>query len=81
MARYPGHAGRGGIWHTFDMPVPTADNKVESTDLNSGPEQSHGDDNPAAQEADAAPREIGGRGGPDPVRYGDWEKAGRCIDF
>lgn len=27
------------------------------------------------------PREIGGRDGPDPVRYGDWEKNGRCIDF
>jgi len=25
--------------------------------------------------------EVGGRGGPDPTRYGDWEKAGRCIDF
>lgn len=25
--------------------------------------------------------EIGGRGGPDPTRYGDWEKDGRCIDF
>lgn len=29
----------------------------------------------------AQPREIGGRKGPDPVRYGDWEKNGRCIDF
>lgn len=27
------------------------------------------------------PKEIGGRRGPDPTRYGDWEKAGRCIDF
>ena len=27
------------------------------------------------------PREIGGRVGPEPTRYGDWEKAGRCIDF
>lgn len=27
------------------------------------------------------PREIGGRDGPEPTRYGDWEKAGRCIDF
>ena len=27
------------------------------------------------------PKEIGGRQGPDPMRYGDWEKAGRCIDF
>jgi hypothetical protein len=27
------------------------------------------------------PVEIGGRDGPDPTRYGDWEKNGRCIDF
>jgi hypothetical protein len=27
------------------------------------------------------PVEIGGRKGPDPTRYGDWEKNGRCIDF
>jgi len=27
------------------------------------------------------PREIGGRGGLEPTRYGDWEKNGRCIDF
>jgi hypothetical protein len=29
----------------------------------------------------ANPPEFGGRDGPDPVRYGDWEKNGRCIDF
>lgn len=27
------------------------------------------------------PKEHGGREGLDPVRYGDWEKNGRCIDF
>ncbi|MGY0798717.1 DUF1674 domain-containing protein [Lysobacter sp. A286] len=27
------------------------------------------------------PVEHGGRSGPDPTRYGDWEKNGRCIDF
>jgi hypothetical protein len=26
-------------------------------------------------------KEIGGRGGPDPVRYGDWEKGGIAVDF
>lgn len=31
--------------------------------------------------ADDAPREIGGRKGPEPTRFGDWEKNGRCIDF
>ncbi len=29
----------------------------------------------------APPREIGGRNGPDPTRYNDWEKGGRCVDF
>ncbi|MNM51344.1 hypothetical protein D3C81_624020 [compost metagenome] len=32
-------------------------------------------------EAGTVPEEFGGRGGLDPVRYGDWEKNGRCIDF
>jgi hypothetical protein len=31
--------------------------------------------------AQRTPREIGGRDGPEPTRFGDWEKAGRCIDF
>jgi hypothetical protein len=25
--------------------------------------------------------EIGGPTGPEPTRFGDWEKKGRCIDF
>lgn len=25
--------------------------------------------------------EVGGRSGPDPVRYGDWERKGLAIDF
>jgi len=27
------------------------------------------------------PAETGGPKGPEPTRYGDWEKNGRCIDF
>lgn len=27
------------------------------------------------------PTELGGRKGPEPVRYGDWEKKGLAIDF
>lgn len=48
-------------------------------------------DEPAGEEAgevtgsddasETSEKEIGGRPGPDPTRYGDWEKAGRCIDF
>ena len=28
-----------------------------------------------------APKEVGGRDGLDPVRFGDWEKGGIAIDF
>lgn len=27
------------------------------------------------------PKELGGRDGPEPVRYGDWERKGIAIDF
>ncbi|MGH8186132.1 MAG: DUF1674 domain-containing protein [Steroidobacteraceae bacterium] len=45
----------------------------------------HDDTAPAPQpshgKAAERPREHGGRNGPEPTRFGDWEKAGRCIDF
>ncbi|WBU64087.1 DUF1674 domain-containing protein [Paracoccus aerodenitrificans] len=27
------------------------------------------------------PTELGGRDGPEPIRYGDYEKKGLCVDF
>ena len=36
---------------------------------------------PKAEKPSAPAKEIGGRNGPDPTRFGDWEKNGRCIDF
>ena len=35
----------------------------------------------AEQAQAAAPKELGGQSGPDPVRYGDWEKSGIVSDF
>ena len=35
----------------------------------------------AERPAEARPIETGGRDGPEPTRFGDWEKNGRCIDF
>jgi len=35
----------------------------------------------APMPAPPPPVEIGGRTGPEPTRFGDWEKNGRCIDF
>lgn len=31
--------------------------------------------------APAPPKEVGGAAGPEPTRYGDWERKGRCTDF
>ena len=40
---------------------------------------------PAVPPKPAAPpppiAEIGGRKGPEPTRYGDWERKGICVDF
>ena len=36
---------------------------------------------PRRAEVPVPPREGGGRAGPEPTRYGDWEKNGRCVDF
>jgi len=35
----------------------------------------------AAEKATPQPKEVGGRNGPEPTRFGDWEKNGRCVDF
>ena len=35
----------------------------------------------ARQAANPRPAEVGGRTGPDPTRYGDWEKNGIASDF
>ncbi len=31
--------------------------------------------------ASEATKEVGGRDGPEPTRYGDWEVNGICVDF
>ncbi|WP_372610113.1 DUF1674 domain-containing protein [Aquicoccus sp.] len=35
----------------------------------------------AEAKAEALPKELGGRDGPEPVRYGDWERKGIAVDF
>ncbi|MBY5933201.1 DUF1674 domain-containing protein [Tateyamaria omphalii] len=34
-----------------------------------------------AAKAVELPTELGGRDGPEPVRFGDWEKKGIAVDF
>ena len=69
---------------------------IHSTDMNDTPKKPHpktgkteiatpvppeeSNAHPGAGDGKKAP-EIGGRGGADPTRFGDWEKDGRCVDF
>jgi hypothetical protein len=34
-----------------------------------------------AKQDEPMPKELGGRDGPEPVRYGDWESKGIAVDF
>lgn len=66
------------------MPMPTPISR-HAEDPSSGcdgvTEAGETPDAPRDEHAQDRPREIGGREGPEPTRYGDWEKNGRCIDF
>ena len=57
------------------MSAPDPDNEDELA------ESKPGEDTENNNATERRPKEIGGRKGPDPTRYGDWEKGGRCIDF
>jgi hypothetical protein len=39
------------------------------------------EDQPAIEGPVQPPGELGGPTGPEPTRFGDWEKGGRCSDF
>lgn len=52
-----------------------------NTAAGEGSAQSGPGNPPHGGNAEQLPPEIGGPQGPEPTRYGDWERAGRCSDF
>jgi hypothetical protein len=58
------------FWHNFTV-LPNDDKQNDISELPTSP---------PAQPV-PPPREVGGREGPEPTRFGDWELRGRCIDF
>ena len=60
----------------------TAPDADPSTEPTNAPPADGAADAPDTSRPDAdRPVEIGGQKGPEPTRYGDWEKKGRCTDF
>jgi hypothetical protein len=76
-----------GVYHRQDGDKdPAMSDETETPDISTLPPAAQR----ALQEAEARrnaekrvdlARELGGRDGPEPVRYGDWEKKGIAIDF
>ena len=76
MTEDAGNAGTGKaaeprVWKPESRPQPT---QGEVSPQAGAPA------NPAVGDLEL-PVEVGGPSGPEPTRYGDWEKNGRCIDF
>ena len=69
MTTTPTRAGPRGAAGRLPLPLTPA-----AANLKPPAPQSHAPAQPA-------PEEIGGPKGPEPTRYGDWERKGRCSDF
>jgi len=72
--------GRSGAILAEFAPVPNAPSELDfpsANAANTAAVPSKG----AVPAASAVPAEIGGPPGPEPTRFGDWEKNGRCVDF
>jgi len=61
--------------HHFDTPAPDKRSDKRTK------ESVNTDQNQVTHPAPERSNEHGGFKGPEPTRFGDWEKNGRCIDF
>ena len=76
-----GDAKKPRFWQTCRMPEARETAPEQGTEAADEGEQK-GEKRPEAEDASPGkPEEIGGPRGPEPTRFGDWERAGRCIDF
>ena len=57
------------------------DSNNESSTPQADSESCEAGASPVGESARSPQKEIGGPQGPEPTRFGDWERKGRCIDF
>lgn len=75
-----GHCILPIVRRTKDNPARDARLRRHQPNAGAGEDVAPGDaEEPPGNTAET--REIGGPKGPEPTRYGDWERNGRCIDF
>jgi hypothetical protein len=80
---------RCGVFNQSSVYIATFSGKL-STLMTNSEEQIRIEPPPKPEQAERSgatpaalrpPQEVGGREGPEPTRFGDWELRGRCIDF
>ncbi len=79
VMKYPAHSGTLFCMSAAEPPRKHPGNRVRTLEVQDPDTQP---ERPAAEgPSPGSVREVGGPSGPEPTRYGDWEKRGRCIDF
>jgi len=68
----------GGLWGWFCLYWMT---QLQDRAMDDEPITPEPTVEPIVKPVEKPAKEIGGRNGPDPVRYGDWEKGGIAVDF
>jgi hypothetical protein len=61
--------------HQDEKPIPKDKDKIEER------EQEEDEDDGGGIDLNEETGEVGGPKGPEPTRFGDWERNGRCSDF
>lgn len=67
--------------HPVEHDAPTLDEKEKVDNKNKGNVEVEGNNDEENTYINKKTVEIGGPKGPEPTRYGDWERGGRCSDF
>ena len=71
-----------GVYHGPSAKEPTMSDPDEQSELPPAARRALAEAEERRKSAkQKLPRELGGREGPDPVRFGDWEKKGIAVDF
>jgi len=71
---------KSGLSKGLQVETPESGNDPARGDKQQAAEAA-GDHHGSGASTATLPPEVGGRDGPEPTRFGDWEKSGRCIDF
>ncbi len=63
-------------------PPPAPPRRIDKAELETAAKaKAEAENKPGERPAKEKPKEIGGPEGPEPTRYGDWERKGICVDF